>query len=76
MIAAVKRCPFCNGHNLVLDRTEHVSAVRCFDCQAKGPDTINGDEQAVEEWNEGGNQFALVADHTANRDDLRKVDLQ
>jgi transcription elongation factor Elf1 len=76
MNANVKRCPFCNGHNLTMDRTESISQIRCFDCGAMGPSAYPSDVKAVRYWNDGyQNPSALVANRKSNRADLKNVDL-
>jgi transcription elongation factor Elf1 len=49
-------CPFCNSHDvavLVVQRHPTVYAVRCSDCFATGPHSVNDDPlHAVNAWNE------------------------
>lgn len=75
MNARVKRCPYCNSHNLALDRNNACSWIRCFECGATGPTTLR-DNAAIELFNHGvENPSALVASRKSNRDDLKMVDL-
>jgi len=77
----LKRCPFCNGHNLTLKVRRFTSFIMCLDCHAGGPILMN-DEDAILAWNAEGehqNQSALVATgpqgyHFKNRDDLKEVE--
>lgn len=86
MKAQVKRCPFCNSHNLTMDRTHSVSNIRCFECGAVGPNAWENspgatDLEAIKLWNAGyRNPDALVALPPAKREgsnqhDLKEVDL-
>jgi len=76
----VKRCPFCNNHNLTLLRTQKVSNVQCRGCGATGPnswsaDGKTSDAEAVMLWNSGENREALVANRNSNHHELKEVDL-
>lgn len=72
----LKRCPFCNSHDLQFQCSEIVYWVQCMECSAMGPTsrTYNG---AKSYWNGSPaiNSSALVADRTANRDDLKEIPL-
>ncbi len=77
MISKMKRCPFCNGHNLTMFRTEIVSHISCLDCGCNGPSSVS-DFGCIAAWNEGvDNPSALVRqlpiDHTRN--EMKGVDL-
>lgn len=75
MKARVKRCPFCNCHNIARDVNAVFVWLKCHECGASGPTatTLRG---AVQGWNEGyNNPDALVATRNSNRDDKRTIEI-
>jgi transcription elongation factor Elf1 len=71
----LKRCPFCNSHELSIDVTRVTFAIKCFNCGAIGPATSGEREQAEQYWNEGCNASALVFDRKSNHHDKKEIDL-
>ena len=72
----LKRCPFCNSHCLEVACTDIVWYVRCHQCRATGPDSININ-RACNYWNGDGlhqNRAALVYDRKSNRDELAEIE--
>lgn len=52
----LSNCPFCGGENVVMVEVEHPDSRRekfigCCSCGAKGPSSFQGEEKAVEAWN-------------------------
>lgn len=74
MKAELKRCPFCNGHNLQLARSGDVYQIICLGCYGCGPTAVIR-EHAVGSWNHGAYSVALVNDKNINRDQFKEVDL-
>jgi transcription elongation factor Elf1 len=74
----LKRCPFCNGHDLVMDLNTVVFWVHCFECGAQGPSSHER-SGAAQYWN-GDHQYqnrsALVTNRVegSNRDDLKEIE--
>ena len=77
---ALKRCPFCNHHDLTLDQIGTVFSIRCYECGAMGPHSMSIN-RAITLWNgeaslnSGANHSALVYDRKSNRDDKKEVEL-
>lgn len=79
----LKRCPWCNRHELTLDLTRYTYAVRCLICGCIGPITNESEEEARLLWNGDGpyqNHSAILCmDKNSvglnNRDDLKDIDL-
>lgn len=76
MKISLKRCPFCNGHELNMHRSEITSSVYCRECGCYGP-FMESDLAASIAWNEGmDNPGALVRDlRTSNRNEMVKIDV-
>ncbi len=73
----LKRCVYCNGHELGMHRGEIVSSVYCLDCGAMGPFDYT-DFGAINLWNEGtSNPSALVRcmGFKSNRNDEKEIEL-
>jgi transcription elongation factor Elf1 len=74
----LKRCPFCNSHDLALEVTAATYQIKCHDCGAMGPSTIRTIEIAVMLWNNGQKDSTAMVNmlrkHT-NRDDLKEIEL-
>lgn len=73
----LRRCPFCNGHNLVMEKTAVVSWVKCQECGATGP---NADEEMNESpakyWNHGVESWdSILGGKNTNRNDEKEVEL-
>ncbi len=77
MIYNLKRCPFCNAHDLTLDVTIGTCAIRCVNCGAMGPvSTKTG--RAVQFWNGNArhtNPSALVACRKSNHHERKTMEL-
>lgn len=76
----LKRCPFCNDHDLTLEVTQVSFAIKCLSCGAIGPSTTGSKERAADWWNGEAkyqNQSALICHEGkgSNRSDLKDVDL-
>jgi hypothetical protein len=50
VIVELKRCPWCNCHELSLEITELQYNISCFQCGCLGP-RANTIQQAVRRWN-------------------------
>lgn len=81
----LKRCPWCNGHDLSLDVTLFSYNIKCFDCGCLGPraSTI---ARCVRRWNgvvseheEGWTSLIVFATrrelNNHNRNDVKEVEL-
>ena len=71
----LKRCPYCNSHELTLDCSNMAYWVRCHDCGATGP---NGRSQKSAQDHFNGdhchqNPSALVRNRNSNRSDLKEI---
>lgn len=73
----LRRCPFCNGHDLAVDITSTEYLVRCMECGVTGP---SGDTpRKAEEWWNGTHQYqndsALISlvPPNSNRNDYTTV---
>lgn len=74
----LKRCPFCNTHDLTLDVTSATYAVKCFECGAMGPVTTRTPQRAADLWNSGPIGTTAMVNMKrkfTNRDDLKEVDI-
>lgn len=77
MKAKVKRCPFCNSHDLTMDTTTNHYTIHCFYCGSNGPRGYTRNT-AIALWN-GKHRYtnpdALVANRKSNHHELKEVDL-
>lgn len=73
----LKRCPYCNSHELMMDCSMTHFWIKCLNCGATGPLSLtkniagsffNGDHRHQ-------NPAALVRDRKSNRGDLKEVDV-
>jgi transcription elongation factor Elf1 len=75
----LKRCPFCNTHDLTLDISSATFQIKCFECGAMGPASAGTIEDAARLWNEGQKDSTsmvnMLRKHT-NRDDIKEISLQ
>lgn len=77
MLVKVKRCPFCNSHNLSLQKNSVVSWIECLHCRSCGP-IHSLDEDAVASWNgthKHQNSAALIVNRQSNHHELKEIDL-
>lgn len=75
MIAKLKRCPFCNSHELTLEVMNEIFNIRCFECGAMGPNA-DSETRAVDRWNEGEHGATCLVNGLAeNRNDFQRVEL-
>lgn len=81
MHSDLKRCPWCNGHELTLEVGRLHYAIRCFECGTVGPHASTA--PAAEQWWNGThrhqNPSALVAmpleKGVSNRNDIKRVEI-
>jgi hypothetical protein len=72
----LKRCPFCNGHDLTLEITVLTYQIKCLYCLSMGPASGTTIVAAVNYWNRGyENPSALAATIASNRNDLKSLEL-
>lgn len=73
----VKRCPFCNSHNLVMEASAAAFSLHCLGCGTFGPNGYTR-QGAVLMWNgthRHQNPDALVRNRKSNHHDLKEVEL-
>jgi hypothetical protein len=74
----LKRCPFCNSHDLGLEITQNSHAIKCFECFAIGPVSVKGIERACAYWNDGqigSTAMVNMQRKYTNRNDIKEVEL-
>lgn len=72
----LKRCPFCNCHDLCIEATHVTWFVKCHACRCTGPESTNLN-RACDLWNgedHHQNTSALVKDRKSNRDDKKEIE--
>lgn len=78
MKVKLKRCPFCNSHELSLQLNIAVYWIKCADCCATGPESIRP-ETAVRLWNgeetRAGYTSLVTLRKGSNRNDLKTIEL-
>jgi transcription elongation factor Elf1 len=76
--AKLKRCPFCNTHNLSVHLNSTAWWIECLDCNACGPLSSNA-VYAVQLWNgtcTKAGYTSLVTDaKSSNRDQTKDIEL-
>jgi hypothetical protein len=74
----LKRCPFCNSHELTSFGTHTTYQIECLDCRALGPITDGDVEDAGRLWNngeDGSTGMVNMRRKYTNRDDLKDIEL-
>lgn len=74
----LKRCPFCNSHNLTLEVTIATYQIKCLECFSLGPQSTQL-FRAAQFWNgdyEHQNLSALIAcvNKPSNRNDMKDIE--
>lgn len=74
----LKRCPFCNCHNLHLDMNQTLYWIACLECGSTGPNSLSKDT-ACELWNgecrRAGYTSLVTMANGSNRDQKKEIEL-
>lgn len=73
MKAELKRCPWCNSHDLKVECNDAVYWIEC-QCDAAGPSALTK-ERAVELWNRGSNPDCLLNYRKSNQHQTKEIEL-
>lgn len=73
MKSKLKRCPWCNSHDLKVECNTAVCWIKC-ECDACGPSALTI-EDAVDYWNNGVNVDCLIYKRSSNQHEMKEVDL-
>jgi hypothetical protein len=73
----LKRCPFCNSHDLSMEIGSLTYWVKCYECHALGP-LGKAREDAALLWNgkhKHTNPSALVANRKSNHHEMKEIEI-
>jgi phage FluMu protein Com len=74
----LKRCPFCNSHDLEVEASAVSYQIKCMECRALGPTTLRDKADAVRLWNNGPLGTTAMVNMQrkfTNRNDLKEIEL-
>lgn len=70
----LRRCPFCNSHDVFIASETGIKFVQCAECGAQGPVAVTP-KRVAEIWNDGLWVNSLINGKSTNRNDEKEIEV-